>query len=422
MNIEALRSIANTLFEDIRQISFDGVGVTRDSYGKGESLTAEYLINFAIKAGLTVIADRAGNIHFSLPDQTINTHKSSIWCGSHLDSVPQGGNYDGLAGVIAGILCLIAQKNNTETDTPAYPLTVVGFRGEESAGFGKPYLGSSALFGKLSAQDLALVHHKTHITLADSLKNVGADIAAISTQSILIDPQLIRAYIELHIEQGPVLVDKNLPAAIVSGIRGNVRHSRINCLGIAGHSGTIPRALRQDTVFACSDLIMRMDAHWQAFLDQGADLVVTCGIMMTDPTEHAITRIPSKVSFSFDARSNSIKTLDDFHQLLEAECLNISRERTVKFEFDQPISAQPAVMDTHITEQLLAAMTDNGLQPLLMPSGAGHDAATFAGANIPAGMIFIRNPHGSHNPEEAMSLDDFMVGVKILNDTVINFK
>lgn len=415
MDIDQLRPIAERLFSAIHRLSFDGVGITRESYGQGENLTAEFLREFAREEGLRVQNDRAGNLHFTL--QEVDAGRPSVWCGSHLDSVPQGGNYDGLAGVIAGLLCLIAQRRSPET-TGHYPLTVVALRGEESAWFGKPYLGSGALLGKLNAGDLQLTNFKSRRTLAEALSGVGADVDAILRQEMLVDLQDIRAYLELHIEQGPLLMEKDLPVAIVSAIRGNMRHSRISCLGVAGHSGAVPRELRQDTVFAFAELVMRIDAHWQRLLRQGADLVVTTGIVMTDTHEHAITRIPSKVSFSCDMRSQSLETLEQFYRLLREEAGAIGQARGVCFEFDQRVSASSAMMDRGIHQQLLASARSVQLQPFTMPSGAGHDAALFASAGVPTGMIFIRNQHGSHNPAEAMDLDDFMQGVRLLHHAI----
>lgn len=255
MDILEQRKVAEMLFSKIGELTSDGVGVTRESYGSGESAAADFLREFAIDQGLEVSCDRAANLLFRLPQSGVAG--PSIWCGSHLDSVPQGGNYDGLAGVVAGLLCLLAQK---QSGTPsAVPLQVIGLRGEESAWFGKAYCGSSALFGLLDDDDLALKQRNSGETLATCMQRAGADIEAIRQQKPLFDPSLVRAYLELHIEQGPVMVARKLPLAVVSGIRGNIRHNVVTCLGEAGHSGAVPRWLRRDALFAVADLIMRLD-------------------------------------------------------------------------------------------------------------------------------------------------------------------
>ncbi len=414
MDILEQRKVAEMLFSKIGELTSDGVGVTRQSYGSGESAAADFLREFAVEQGLEVASDRAANLLFRLPQTAASG--ASIWCGSHLDSVPQGGNYDGLAGVVAGLLCLLAQKQSGVASP--VPLQVIGLRGEESAWFGKAYCGSSALLGQLDADDLALKQRNSGDTLATCMQRAGADIDAIAQQKPLFDPSQVRAYLELHIEQGPVMVARKLPLAVVSGIRGNIRHNVVTCLGEAGHSGAVPRWLRRDALFAVADLIMRLDEHWSVLLERGTDLVVTTGIMSTNPAEHAVTRIPSQVKFSFEVRSKSIDTLEAFYQLMRAECTAISRERQVRFEFDRRLLSNPAVMDRDLCDLLAKTCAEQGTPYEVIPSGAGHDAALFENAGIPSGMLFIRNQNGSHNPEEAMDIADFMQGVQVLQQAI----
>jgi len=418
MSLPGLRPMAEKLFSDVRELTFDGVGVTRQSYGRGESDTADYLRAFAASEGLEVRADRAANLVFGLPQTA--TASAVTWCGSHIDSVPQGGNFDGYAGVVAGLLCLIAQKAG---GTPyARPLEVVAFRGEESAWFGKAYMGSGALFGKVSESDLALKQRSTGESMEACMRRCGADVEAIRAQQPLLDKARIKAYLELHIEQGPVMVARQLPLAVVSGIRGNVRHNRVVCHGDAQHSGVVPRWLRHDAMFAVADLIMRIDEHWRVLLERGTDLVVTTGIVSTDPAEHSISRIPGQVSFSLEARSKSTDTLEAFYQLVRAECGSIERERGVRFEFDRRLLSDPATMDEKLCGVLSEACAAQEAAFELIPSGAGHDASLFANAGIPSGMLFVRNQNGSHNPHEAMDIEDFMLGVGAMDAAFARLK
>lgn len=415
MEMHALQPLAQQLFADIRALTFDGVGVTRASYGEGENACAAYLEKFVRSEGLDVTTDRAGNFIYFDPADTRST--PAIWCGSHLDSVPQGGNYDGLAGVVAGLLVLLAARREGVT-LPA-PLKVIGFRGEESAWFGKAYMGSGALWGKLTAADLALKRRGDEVTLRDALAACGADMDAISRQEKLFSPADIRAYLELHIEQGPVMVAREIPVGVVSGIRGNVRHNKIECFGDAQHSGVVPRWLRKDAVFAVSDLIVRLDNHWRALLERGTDLVVTCGVMQTNPAEHSISRVPGYAHFSFEVRSKSSDTLEAFYQLVQAEMASIERERGVKFALDRRLTSDPAVTDPLLCELMAKACRTRGIAHERIPSGAGHDAALFANGGVPSGMVFVRNQNGSHNPYEAMELSDFMLGTQVLADTML---
>ena len=158
---------------------------------------------------------------------------------------------------------------------------------------------------------------------------------------------------------------------------------------------------------------MRLDEHWRVLLERGLDLVVTTGIVATEPAEHALSRIPGEVEFSFEVRSQSHDSLEAFYELFRSECRAVGAERRVKFELDDRVYTEPARMDGAVIQKLVAAGERTGLKSELLPSGAGHDAAVFANAGIPSGMIFVRNANGSHNPDEAMDIDDFMKGVAL---------
>lgn len=409
-----LRAHASRLFDDIRALTFDGVGVTRESYGAGVAATVECLRAFAREHQVATAFDGAANLVFSLPQAKPGP---ALWSGSHLDSLPQAGNYDGLAGVVAGLLCLVRMRR--EGAAPARPFKVIGFVGEESVWFGKGYTGSSAMWGKLSPEDLALTSRGSGRSLEQCLREAGADMARIAAGEAVIDRRDVAGYIELHIEQGPVMVQRGWPTAVVSGIRGARRHPKIRCLGEAGHSGAVPREYRHDTVFAVADLVMRLDRHWRELLERGRDLVVTCGVIGTDPAEHSPTRIPGETVFSFDVRSQREADMEEFYALLHAECGAVGRERGVEFVFDRRMDMAPAVMDEDYRQALLALSAELGLPRELISSGSGHDAVMFAAMGVPSAMIFIRNDKGSHNPHEAMDIDDFMGGVNLMHRFVL---
>ena len=230
----------------------------------------------------------------------------------------------------------------------------------------------------------------------------------------LVDPKSFAAWLELHIEQGPVLLARQLPVGIVTGVRGNVRHRVIECVGAAGHSGAVPRWLRHDAMFATSELVSHLDRHWRTLLERGRDLVITIGVVTTDPREHAIARIPGKLRFSFEARSQSKETLEAFYDLFLSECRLVGEERGVEFKLDRRLQSSPATMDAEWVSRLRAAARALGLPDEEIPSGAGHDAAVFANAGIPSAMVFVRNEHGSHNPNESMDIEDFAAGVAVM--------
>ncbi|MFZ0845153.1 MAG: Zn-dependent hydrolase [Pseudolabrys sp.] len=415
MTDETDRAFCETLFQAFQTATFDGVGITRDAFGKGEAAAIEIVLRTAEAAGLRTEFDAAANLVVTLPGTEADL--PFIACGSHVDSVPQGGNFDGGAGVVAGlaILASLAAAGMPLRRT----LKLFCLRGEESAYFGRAYMGSSALFGRLSTDDLAVPHVVSGKPLAECLRDIGADIGRIARQEILLNPAAVAAWVELHIEQGPVLTARDLPIGIVTGIRGNIRHRVVTCKGEAGHSGAVPRWLRRDAVFATAELITHLDRHWRTLLERGRDLVVTSGVFGTDPAEQAIARIPGTVYFSFEARSQNVETLEAFYDLFLSECEGIGEERGVSFIFDRRVESAPATMDPGWVERLRKCARDLGLPDEALPSGAGHDAAVFAGAGIPSAMIFVRNENGSHNPNEAMAMDDFLAGVRVMRAAIL---
>lgn len=406
----AEREIAGRLFGEIAAMTPDTEGVSRPAFSAVETRTLEYLEAFARRQGLDVWYDAGCNANFALPGDRQAERFTLV--GSHVDSVPFGGNYDGLAGVVSGLVCLLrALHCGQHFSTPVH---VIAMRGEESAWFGPCYLGSKVLTGTLDAGELDARHRGDGRALGEHMAGVGLPMEEVRKGVPLADLSRIGAYIELHIEQGPLLVGRNIPAAIVSGIRGNFRHREIVCVGEAGHSGAVPKAYRRDPVLALADLLVRLDESWTTILNKGDDLVITSGIVATDPEKHAMSRIPDSVRFSLDIRSQSAETLDDMRRLLKAEMRRVERERKVRFDVDPELRVEPALCDPRIVEGLKAAMRGAGQEPFVMASGGGHDAAVFAAAGVPAGMVFVRNQNGSHNPDEAMELDDFLRATDIV--------
>ena len=408
------REYAAELFEAVRRISAARLGVTRPSYGETETAALQVVEQAAKAVGLATRRDAAANLVIEMPGAPVG--KPAYWMGSHLDSVPEGGNYDGLAGVVAGLLCLVkAKRLGVRLQRP---LAVVGLRGEESAWFGKPYLGSYALFGKLTPRDLERKHRDTGRPLGEYMEKAGADVPRIAAGEPLVEAQSIAGWLELHIEQGPIMVAREAPVGVVTGIRGNLRHLAARCVGAAGHSGAVPRWLRKDAVFALAELLMRLDENWQALNSRGVDLVVTSGIVSTDPRQHSISRIPGEVQFSLEMRSQSLETLEAFYQLVLVESAGIERTRGVKFDFGERVLSEPGLIDREWAQRLRRICGALRYPYIDIPSGAGHDAATFANGGVPAGMIFIRNENGSHNPDEKMELEDFVMGTEVLYQAV----
>ncbi|QUS36206.1 Zn-dependent hydrolase [Falsirhodobacter algicola] len=407
----ALAALAAEVFDGIRALSPDARGVSRPAFSAVETATLHWLAEFARRNGLHVSQDAGRNLVFCLPQDA--DAERWVLIGSHVDSVPMGGNYDGLAGVVAGLIVLIRAARTGARF--CRPVKCLAMRGEESAWFGACYLGSKMLTGLLPPAELAATHKGDARPLSAHLGDLGIDTAPLSEGRPITDLSRIEAYLELHIEQGPLLVERGLPAAVVSGIRGNFRHREVRCIGQAGHSGAVPRAYRHDPVLAFAELMHRLDDTWDHLLRTGRDLVLTSGIVGTDPAGHAISRIPDSLGFSLDIRSQEVEVLDRMRAYLRAQMDDIARSRGVRFETGPEVAVAPALMDPAITRGLEAAMRARFGDAFTMASGGGHDAAIFAQAGIPSGMVFVRNRNGSHNPDEAMELEDFMVGTAVLS-------
>lgn len=407
----ALDGLAAQIFADVAEMTRDVEGVSRDAFSPRETAVLDYLADVARRHGLKTTTDAGANLVIARPNDGRPGHSFGL-LGSHVDSVPRGGNYDGLAGTVAALLTLIElERTAFRGDTP---VRAIALRGEESACYGQAYMGSRMLFGRLSEKEMDAPHRSTGEPLRAAIERLGIPLARVAAGEQLLDPATVAFFVELHIEQGPLLIDRQWRSAAVTAIRGNIRHRAITCLGEAGHSGAVPRWLRHDAVFATAELLMRMDEHWATIQQKGGDLVITAGIFQTDAAVHSMSRIPGEVTFSFEARSQDSETLRAVESLLRAECRMIERERGVRFVLDEPMDAGPAELDPRLVEVIRRACKDEGGSSELVASGAGHDAAVFAQAGVSAGMIFVRNAHGSHNPHEDMELADFMCGLRAM--------
>lgn len=403
-------AFAARLFDDIAAISPDKAGVSRPAFSEVETATLNYLKSVCEAHGLVADFDAGQNLLMSLPEDA--TAQEYVLIGSHVDSVPMGGNFDGLAGVIAGLMCLLrAQGSGTRF---ARPVKVIAMRAEESAWFGPCYIGSKALMGALKGTELAATHKGDLRKLYEHMESVGINMAPVRSGTPLMEADRILEYIELHIEQGPLLIGKDVPAAVVSSIRGNFRYKIIRCIGEPGHSGAVPRAFRHDPVLAMADLLSRLDEAWLSIVQKGGDLVLTTGVVHTDPDKNAMSRIPDQVDFSLDIRSQSQETLDGMHAMLLREVAETENRRGVRFVLDEVNTTAPALMNDSVVAGLKKAMKRTGQAPIVMASGGGHDAAVFANAGVPTAMVFVRNRNGSHNPDEAMEIDDFLAGTSII--------
>lgn len=408
---------AKKIFDDIRAMSADVQGVTRQAFSAKETEVLDYLTKIGQSLQLEITLDRAGNVWMTLPGK--DRSLPAFVAGSHVDSVPQGGNYDGLAGVTAALT--VAWWMRQTGFQPVRDYTVLMMRGEESSFFGKAYMGSLGMLGKLTAKDLALKIRDGSCTLAEAMQSCGIDTEAVSGGKPLVDIDRIAAFVELHIEQGPTLdAQKEARAGIVTGIRGNIRHKAVRILGQAAHSGATDKPYRHDALMAFTDWMQCVDRAWDRWLIQGEDLVFTVGVLKM-ASSAAISVIPGEVTFSVDIRSLSADTVKRFHDLMQKYGEEVASERGVKIEYDPALVTAPSGVDAALSDRLEMSAKAEGIPCMRLASGAGHDSAVLGNNGIPVAMIFVANQLGSHNPHEAMKMEDFMQGTDILWAAVSHF-
>lgn len=409
-NIAPNIALAERLFCELRERTSDIRGVTRMSYGPGEEIAHAIFRREAEALGLKVDTDAACNQYARLAGRS---DAPGLVIGSHLDSVPMGGNFDGAAGVLMG-LCVLSGFIAAGR-VPPRSITVMAIRAEESAWFSASYIGSRAAFGHLKAEELdGVARAGDGMDLRQAITAAGGRVDDLAAGIGYWQPEDVGLFLEPHIEQGPVLALNGAPLGVVTDIRGSLRFRRAICHGEYAHSGTTPRTARRDAVSAVARLVVKLDELWRQFEAAGKDLTVTVGEIATDREEASFSKIAGKVQFSLDIRSNCQTLLDAFETELTSITKAIETDFQVDFDFGPRTSTSPAKMHPAVIANLKQA-AGAVQQPILdMPCGAGHDAATFVGLGVPTGMLLTRNENGSHNPNEHMALDDFRATAEVL--------
>jgi N-carbamoyl-L-amino-acid hydrolase len=408
--------LAQSLFDSLARDTADPAGgVTRASYGEGEQRAHALLARVARDLDLEVTTDAGGNLYMTLPGRD---RAAPAWfVGSHLDSVPKGGNFDGAAGVIAGIAAIRALK--LAAITPMRDITVMGIRAEETGSwFSGPHgghLGSRMALGSIRAEEFdQAIRVDSGCSLGEHMRDCGLDPDAARANPPHLDRTRIKGYLELHIEQGPVLEHRGIPVGVVTGIRGNSRLRDARCLGEYNHGGATPQDLRCDAVIATSELVLAVDRKWQELDAAGRDLVFTFGKLYTDPKMHSLSKVPGEARFSLDLRSAEPEVLATMRELVPAAAAEIAARRKVRFELGAFSVMAPTVLDSTLRHELKAGCGALELPAIDLASGGGHDAQDFMQAGIPAAMIFVRNANGSHVAEESMTMADFELGTRLL--------
>ncbi len=409
-NLTPDTALAQRLFDTLREQSFDGVGITREAYGPGERMAHALVAEAGEALGLERKVDPLGNLYLTLPGT--DRRAKRVVLGSHLDTVPEGGNFDGAAGVLAGLAAVAGMKQSGFV--PARDITVMAIRAEEAgAWFPTSYPGSRGALGLLRPEELDVKRLDSGRTLEAHMREEGFDPDFARAGRRALSAKDTAAYLEIHIEQGPVLEAEGIPLGIVTGIPGSRRLRKARVVGEYNHSGATPRKYRRDAAIALAELAVTLDEAWCRLDAKGHALVCTfCELATTEAA--GFTKIPGEARFQLDVRSVEGPAVDAIFDVLHAAIPEIAARRGVTFELGTETGSRAAPMDAGVRAALGRAADGLGIAHRPMASGAGHDAAAFALAGIPAGMLFVRNQNGSHNPKEAMRMDDFEMACAVM--------
>jgi len=353
------------------------------------------------EAGMNTWQDAAGNQCGRYASHDENA--PILILASHLDTVPNAGKYDGIIGVLAAIE-VVSFLNSQKTYLP-FHIDIIGFADEEGSRFGATLLGSRAVAGDWH-ESLWQKEDENGLTLDKAFREFGLspeDISKASYQS-----NNVLAYWELHIEQGPVLENENLPVGIVSAIAG-ARRFTIDIQGMAGHAGTVPMALRQDALVAASKLILAAER-----IAKDYDVVATVGEIKAYPG--AVNVIPGAVQLSLDIRSEDDAKRDAAFDAIQQF---ISELSGVTVAVTETHSAPAVGCDKRIQALFSRVIELQDIEPIIMPSGAGHDAMAMA-ALCPVAMLFMRCDKGiSHNPLESVTEEDTLIALETLYAAIL---
>jgi len=358
-------------------------------------------------AGLQAGIDAVGNVVGRYPSDDASA--TTLIVGSHYDTVADAGHFDGRLGILTGLV--VAEHLHRTGRRLPFHLEVIGFSEEEGVRFAAPYLGSGAIAGRFDDSALAR-RDGDDVSLATVLRKEGVDLAAI--QALARRPQTLRGYLEVHIEQGPVLLQRGLPVGIVTSISGSARY-RVTVSGVAGHSGTVPMSLRRDAAAAAAEVVLAVERRCRA----GPNLVGTVG-QLTVP-HGLINVIPGSCELSLDIRSIDDATRSAATDDIFAAIEEIAGRRRVTASIREVTRHRAAPCAPAMQAAWAQAITRAGIEPFYLPSGAGHDAEMFAGVTA-MGMLFVRCGNGgvSHSPLETVTADDADIAARILLDVIVN--
>jgi N-carbamoyl-L-amino-acid hydrolase len=383
-------------------------GITRPTGTQADKEIRNYAVDCMNAAGLNVQIDEIGNIFGRKEGSKPNA--GTVMFGSHLDSVINGGMFDGALGVFSAIEAV--RVLNEEGFDNRRPLEVVIFSGEEGSAFKQVLLGSSVLTGKMSIEDAYKLENENSISLTEALENIGYRGSA---RRNLDDVEYM---LELHVEQGPVLDAQKVPIGIVENITG-LAWIMATITGTANHAGTTPMKMRKDALVAASEIITFVNGRANEMVEKlGASTVGTVGKLNVFPNGTNI--VPGKVEMGIDIRDVEQQNMDQLINETLAVFKNLEKKYGVKTSTELPIMLIPAPLSSAVVNMIEKSAEEVGIVSIRMNSGAGHDAQNMA-EKVKTGMIFVPSVNGiSHSPMEWTNWDDIEKGVQVMTQTIKN--
>lgn len=389
---------------ELERISKAARGVTRLAFTPAENRAHEYMREQMKSAGLKTRTDGAGNLYGSL-----NGNGSRIVIGSHLDSVPEGGNYDGALGVAMGLEAARIIKAAGEKIS----LEVVAFRAEESTRFHASCIGSKLVTGFLTPEEARQRRDNDNVSLYNAIVNSGFN----PEQVVQWKKTDVRMYIEPHIEQGRVLLEAGTPIGIVTGIAAPVRYT-ITIMGKQDHSGATPMHMRKDALAAFSEMHTTLEALAIEAESKGGSIRATIGYV--EVPAGSINKITGVARFPIDIRATNLHERGTFERGVLKQLELIAKNRGVSIIFGQEDErGTPVTLREEDYSILELAAQESGIPAPLLASGAGHDAQYVALAGIPTAMLFIQNTGGSHNPEESVDINNVAIATNVLIKAIL---
>jgi N-carbamoyl-L-amino-acid hydrolase len=372
-------------------------GLTRVALTDEDRRGRDWLVARMTDAGLRVTVDQMGNI---FGERAGEAALPPVMMGSHADSVPTGGRYDGQLGVLCG-LEVIRTLNDARVRT-RHPVTLVIFTNEEGARFQPAMIASGVMAGKIALEDAYNARDKDGLRLVDELERIGY----LGPEPCV--PRAFRAYLELHIEQGPFLEEEGLSVGVVEAIVA-IAWSRLTVHGVQDHAGPTPMRLRHDALVAAADVVGRVRGIAR---ELGGDLVTTVGNLVVHP--NIVNAIPGRVELSIDMRDPRDATLDRARTLLDRAVREACEQEGVTYQLDHYWRVPRTPFDAEVVAAVERAAVAAGASSRRILSGAGHDAQYMAAIG-PAGMIFVPSHDGrSHCEEEFTRMDDIEHGANTL--------